>query len=120
MNKIWKLSKKKDEIFNLTKARQILRVEKNAEMEKIEEDLKSSLVEIIDRIENQRIMRMNKLQEMKIGLHVQYGNKAGLIIEISQKSIIVEFNDKTKRRFFMNKRKNHETLENLSLINFKK
>jgi len=76
-----------------------------------------TLISIIDRIENQRLQKINRLQEMKIGSKVRHGRQIGVIIEISPKqtSIIVEFTDKSRKRFFMNKRKNHVTLESLSL-----
>jgi len=81
------------------------------------EKIQSTLISIIDKIESQRIKKMNRLQEMSVGTQVKYREKIGLIIEVSPKqtSIIVEFADQTKKRFFMNKRKNHETLESLSL-----
>ena len=83
----------------------------------MKEEVQATLISIIDRIENQRIAKMNKLQEMKIGTKVKNGRKVGFIVEVSPKqtSIIVEFSDKTRKRFFMNKRKNHETLDNLSM-----
>lgn len=82
-------------------------------------EIQHTLISIIDKIENQRLGKMKKLEEMKIGTRVKHKNKTGTIIEISPKftSVIVEFEDKSKKRFFMNKRKNNETLtELISLV----
>lgn len=80
-------------------------------------ELQETLISIIDRIEGQRIKKMNQIQSMKLGTIVKYQSQRGVIVEVSAKqtSVIVEFVDKTKKRFFMNKRKNSETLDSLSL-----
>jgi hypothetical protein len=81
------------------------------------ENIQATLISIIDRIENHRIKKMKQLQEMTVGRPVRYGQKLGVVMEVSPKqtSVIVEFTDSTKKRFFMNKRKNNETLDSLSL-----
>ena len=79
----------------------------------------SKLVEIINQIESERINKINLLQEFTIGRTVKWKNKIGKVQSISPKktSVIVEFTDKTKKRFFMNKRSNKETIEQLSITN---
>ena len=79
----------------------------------------SKLVEIIDQIESERINKINLLQEFTVGRTVKYKNKIGKVQSISPKktSVIVEFANKTRKRFFMNKRANKETIEQLSLTN---
>jgi hypothetical protein len=72
---------------------------------------------IIDQIEKDRLTKMNKLQEFTVGKTVKWKSKVGKVQSISPKktSVIIEFTDKTKKRFFMNKRANKETLDSLSL-----
>jgi hypothetical protein len=79
----------------------------------------SKLVEIIDQIESERINKISLLQEFTIGRTVKWKDKIGKVQSISPKktSVIVEFTDKTRKRFFMNKRANKETIEQLSLTN---
>lgn len=74
-----------------------------------------TLISIIDRIENQRLVKMERLDELAVGTKVKYQRSVGIIIEVSPKltSVIVEFEDKSQKRFFMNKRKNHESLSEL-------
>ena len=77
----------------------------------------SSLIEIINAIESERLSKISKLQEYVIGKKVRYKNKIGYVREISnkQKSVLVEFVDKSKKRFFINKRSKNKTIEELSL-----
>jgi hypothetical protein len=79
----------------------------------------SKLIEIIDQIESQRIKKISLLQEFTVGRTVKYKDKIGKVQSVSPKktSVIVEFTDKTRKRFFMNKRANKETIEQLSLTN---
>jgi len=82
----------------------------------------SSLSEIINAIESERISKISKLQEYIIGKKVKYNNQIGYVKEISnkQKSVLVEFVDKSKKRFFINKRSTNKTIKELSLHNVMK
>jgi len=79
----------------------------------------SKLIEIINQIESERIKKISLLQEFTVGRTVKYKNKIGKVQSVSPKktSVIIEFTDKTRKRFFMNKRANKETIEQLSLTN---
>jgi len=74
------------------------------------------LVEIIDKIESERIKKISALQELKVGRKVSYMGRQGQVTEVSPKftSVIVEFHDKTRLRFFLNKRKNKKTIDELT------
>jgi len=76
-----------------------------------------TLRSIIDRIEAQRLGKIKKLQEYAVGRKVRYHSKMGSVIEISPKktSILVEFTDKTQKRFFVNRRAENSTLDELSM-----
>jgi hypothetical protein len=73
-----------------------------------------SLINIIDRVEKERIGKLTTLQSLQVGSKVSYRGKAGVITEVSAKftSVVVNFDGK-KRRFFMNKRKGVKTINEL-------
>lgn len=73
-----------------------------------------SLINVIDRIEKDRLLKINELQTLKIGQKVKCRDKTGLVVEVSAKftSVVVDF-DGRKQRFFMNKRKGVRTINEL-------
>jgi len=77
----------------------------------------TSLLSIIDKIESERIGKISQLQEFKVGTRVRHRSRAGVVIAVSPKrtSVLVEFTDKTQKRFFVNKRAKNPTLDQLSM-----
>ena len=75
-----------------------------------------SLINVIERIEKDRINKLTTLQNLRVGTKVNYRGKAGIITEVSTKftSVVVEFDGK-KKRFFMNKRKGVKTINELGV-----
>jgi len=78
----------------------------------------SSIKQIIERIEHQRVQKISNLDRFKEGTIVEKNGRKGKVIAISPKrtSIIVEWNDtKKKSRFFMNKRGKNRIIDELKL-----
>lgn len=75
-----------------------------------------SLIKIIDRIETDRISKMDSLKKFQPGKEVVYRNDVGIIVEVSNKltSVVVDFRGR-KKRFFINKRKGTKTINELRL-----
>jgi hypothetical protein len=82
---------------------------------KTKEDNVKSIVNIIEHIEQTRIAKLSKIQEFSVGKNVKYNNKLGKVVSMSrrQTSILVEFENKSTKRFYINKRKNNENVQSL-------
>ena len=77
---------------------------------------------IIEKIEKERVNKISHFSQFSLGMFVEaalgkYQTNKGKIIGVSPKrtSIIVEFQNGTKVRYFMNKKKNKEHITNLRI-----
>ena len=77
---------------------------------------------IIEKIEKQRIKKISHFSQFSLGMCVEaalgkYQSNKGKIVLISPKktSVIVEFANGKKARYFMNMKKNQEHINNLKI-----
>ena len=82
------------------------------------------LLQIINRIEKERIHTLDLFEQYSVGNKLlikegKYSGKTGTVIKISpnKTSIIVEFEDKTKQRFFLKKRSDRQLISFTKIIN---
>lgn len=88
---------------------------------KIEKKEVKTLSQIIDKIETERVQKISNLQKYTVGTLVEiksgkYRGRKGRVIEVSPKrtSVIVEFRNSDKQRYFLNKKGKRELISSLS------
>jgi hypothetical protein len=78
----------------------------------------TSLVKIIERIERQRIKSLSNIQKFKPNTLVEYLGEPGFVLKVSPKltSIIIEFREDKRIKFFTLKKKGRRSINELSII----